>query len=469
MKNSTLFAIIVWMSLSVFASQNVQAQQPVTIKGTLPGAEGKTIHLMITSDYLVENETLSQKTTVKNDGTFSFDVIVDAIAPVTLSVNFYTFTFFVAPGENYLLTGKNIVFDNNINPFIIKPSLPLTLSEPDPLNRFLMQFEQKRELFEMEKYQDIFNSQNLSAFDALWMPVDALPEKYQKFCTDYQTYTIGALKANYSKKRSLKLGTTYLGKEKPDISNYCYMLFFNTFFDEYLPYHSNEIVFPVLQQSINKAASLSEISDILKKDPVFLDDELRMLFLVKLLEQYPFRESSVKKLLNDIVTSKPSEQIAKAAQDVLRQTNTLQPRTTAPAFAFPNVAGKMVKSETLKGKYLYINFFKTNCYDCLAEMELMKDLYNKNNRFIEFVSICLDNDADAFQTFSKNHQYPWTLLYAGYEQEFILQWQAKIIPYYILIDKEYKIISCPAPSPIEDIRHTLEKISWEEQRRQRGR
>jgi len=129
----------------------------------------------------------------------------------------------------------------------------------------------------------------------------------------------------------------------------------------------------------------------------------------------------------------------------------------------------MVESGALKGKFLYVNFFKTNCYDCLAEMEMMKELYAKNKRFFEFVSICIDNEAGAFQTFSKNNEYPWTMLYAGYDQDFILQWQAKTMPYYIFIDKEYKITSCPAPSPKEDVHHTLDKISWEEQRRQRER
>jgi len=464
MKNIVLF---VFLACLVLASEIIKAQESVTINGTLSGAEGKSIYLMKTSNYLLENENYAKKTVVKTDGTFSFEVAINEITPITLSINFYTFSFYIAPGEHYTLTGKNIVFDNNINPYIIRPSLPLTLSEPDPLNRFLMQFEQKRARCEMEKYRDIFNSQNLSEFDALWMSVDSLPEKYQKFCSDYQTYSIGALKATYAKKRSLKLATTYLNKEKPDISNYCYMLFFNAFFDDYLPFHSKEIIFSLLEQSINKGAPLNTISDILKKDPIFLDDELRFLFLIKLLEQYPFRESSVSKLLNEITSTKLSEQIATAAKDLLNQTNKLLPNKNAPIFTLPDVSGNPVKSETLKGKYLYVNFFKTNCYDCLAEMELMRELYVKNNRYIEFVSICIDNEINTFQSFSKNREYPWTVLYAGYEQNFILQWQAKIIPYFVLIDKDYKIISCPALSPGEDVRFTLEKISWEEHRRQR--
>jgi len=202
MKNNVVFAVVFCFLFAVFSSKGIQAQEVTTIKGTLPGAEGKTIYLMMSSDYLVENEDVIKKTTIKNDGAFAFEVAVSGIVPVTLSVNFHTVTFFIASGEHYLLTGKNIAFDNNINPFIVKPPLPLTLAEIDPLNRFLMQFEQKRQRFEMEKHREIFDSQNLSEFDALWMSVDALPEKYQTFCGDYQTFSIGALKAEYAKKRS---------------------------------------------------------------------------------------------------------------------------------------------------------------------------------------------------------------------------------------------------------------------------
>jgi peroxiredoxin len=469
MKNGFASAIIVLLLFSIFVHKNLEAQNFSTISGKLPGAEMKNIYLIVKSDYLIENENFTQKTTVKNDGTFSFEVAVGSITPVTLSVNFYTFTFFIAPGEHYHLTGKNIEFDNNINPYIVKPLLPLTLSTPDPLNRFLLQFEKRKQRFEMEKYREIFDSQKLSEFDVLWKPVDTLSEKYRKFCDDYQTYSIGALKATYSKKRSLKLATTYFNKEKPDISNYCYMLFFNAFFEDYLPNHSSEIVFPALEQAINKEASLSKVDEIFKKDPIFLDNELRLLFLIKLLEQEPFRASSTLKLLNDIIASKPSAQIARVAEDILRQTNKLLPHTTAPDFMLPSVSGEPVQSKSLKGKFLYVNFFKTNCYDCLAEMEIMRDLYAKNSRFFEFVSICIDNDKSAFQTFSQNHKYPWKLLFAGYEEAFILQWQAKILPYYILIDKEYKVITCPALSPKEEIRHAMEKISWKEQRKERGK
>jgi len=336
MKHIAVLAIVV---CSAFAGKNMQAQEVATIKGTLSGSEGKTIHLMMTSDYLVENESSSQKKIIKNDGSFSFDVNVTSISPVTLSVDFQTITFFIASGGHYVLTGKNIVFSNNVNPYIVKPPLPLTLSEPDPLNRFLEQFEQKRQRFEIERYKAIFDTQNLSEFDTLWMPVDALPENYQKFCSDYQTYSIGASKATYSKKRSLKLGTSYLDKEKPDISNYCYMLFFNAFFDDYLPYHSNEIAFSTLQQSINKGSSLGEISEILKKDPIFIEDELRNLFLIKLLEQYPFRESSVKKILNEIITdSKSSKQVVRVAEDVLRQSN-----ACCPAHPLPTLRYRMLR------------------------------------------------------------------------------------------------------------------------------
>lgn len=451
----------------MLANKSMQAQESAFIKGILPGAEGKTIHLMMTSDYLVEDETSTQKKVIDNDGSFSFEVNITSICPITLSVNFHNITFFIVPGEQYVLNGKKIIFDNNINPYIVRPPLPLMFSDPDPLNRFLMQFDQKKQQFETERYKEIFNSQNLSEFDVLWIPVDTLPEKYRKFCKDYQTYSIGALKANYSKKRSLKLGTNYLNNEKPDISNYCYMLFFNAFFDDYLPYHSNEIAFAVLQEAINKGSPLSNISDILKKDPIFSDNELQTLFLIKLMEQYPFRESSITKLLNEITKSKQSEQIVKAAKDALRQNNRLLSGMTAPDFTLSTQSENTLKSSTLKGKFLYVNFFKTNCYDCLAEMEIMKELYAKNKRFFEFISICIDNEESNFQTFSKTGEYPWTILYVSYNQDFILQWQAKTIPYYVLIDKEHKIISCPALSPKENISHILNKISWEEQRKQR--
>jgi peroxiredoxin len=217
---------------------------------------------------------------------------------------------------------------------------------------------------------------------------------------------------------------------------------------------------------MRKNATVSTVSNILKQDPVLANNEIRMLFLVKLLNEYTFPVNAMTKLLKELQTEYPA-QIRKASEIIILKNNQLSPKSAAPVFSFNSTTGKTIKSSDLKGKYLYVNFFKSNCYDCISEMEQMRSLYEKNSTFFEFVSICIDNKEDTFIEFSKKHTYPWEIVYAGYRQDVILDWKAFMLPYYVLIDNNYKIINCPASSPEEDVRFIMEKISWEEQRRQR--
>ncbi len=123
--NKRIAVFAVYILCYCFFLQKVAAYNPAVINGTLRGAEGKEIHLMVSPNYLSDEPVTLQKKLIESDGCFSFEIQVSAIIPVTLSINFYEITFFVAPGEHYSLNGKTVLFDNSINPFIVHPRLPL--------------------------------------------------------------------------------------------------------------------------------------------------------------------------------------------------------------------------------------------------------------------------------------------------------------------------------------------------------
>lgn len=466
-KNFAPLRLKILMAVTFLLSSSVFGQN-CTIEGVLQGAEGREIVLSTVKNFLSQTPEPIQKATVAEDGSFLFVFPASGIMPVSLSINYYATTFFVAPGHSYSLRGKNFSFDDFINPIIAKPMLPLYLTDIDALNRFIIQFNRAADKVEETQYYAILSRQDFSAFDALTASVDELPADIQSFCDDYQYYSIGSLKAGYSKKRSPKLGTAYLGSKTPNVYDYNYMTFFNAFFANYLPDHGNNISVSALGTAVFREQNIEKALSLLEKDPVLSDKTLREMFLAKFIKDNAGAKQASVKALAELKNRTSSVGLKDAIDKISTEIMKLATGTAAPAFSLPNAIGEIVDSDDLKGKYLYINFFKTTCLDCIAEMESMKDLYAKNSAFFEFVSICIDDKEQAFRDFEESYEYPWKVVYAGFHPDFIDQWQAKILPYYVLIDAGYNIKECPAKSPESEIGNIMEKISWEERRKQRA-
>jgi peroxiredoxin len=53
-----------------------------------------------------------------------------------------------------------------------------------------------------------------------------------------------------------------------------------------------------------------------------------------------------------------------------------EPRTVAPDFSLPDLAGKKIRLRDLKGKVVILNFWSTTCVPCVAEIPALNGLYH---------------------------------------------------------------------------------------------
>lgn len=124
----------------------------------------------------------------------------------------------------------------------------------------------------------------------------------------------------------------------------------------------------------------------------------------------------------------------------------------APDVNFENAQGDIVKLSDFRGKYTYIDLWATWCGPCIKEIpslqKLEKDYRGKN---IQFVSVSFDQEKDhqKWLKFLKDKNLTGHQLFARQETNSILSktYNIKMIPRFIFLDPEGRIINAAAPFP----------------------
>ena len=130
----------------------------------------------------------------------------------------------------------------------------------------------------------------------------------------------------------------------------------------------------------------------------------------------------------------------------------LEPGKKSPEFNYEDRNGKLVSLDDLNGKNVYVDVWATWCGPCLAEvpsLKIMEEKYRSKN--IEFVSLSIDRQKDKEKWLSmiEEKSLKGTQLMADkdWSSDFVVDYNIKGIPRFILIDDEGNIVSPDAPRP----------------------
>jgi thiol-disulfide isomerase/thioredoxin len=119
---------------------------------------------------------------------------------------------------------------------------------------------------------------------------------------------------------------------------------------------------------------------------------------------------------------------------------------------YENYEGGTSSLEDFKGTYVFIDVWATWCAPCKAEIPFLKALEKEYlGKNITFVSISIDypNAYDRWKQMVKDEGLGGVQLLAdnNYESDFMVAYGIKVIPRFILIDPEGKIVDVEAPNP----------------------
>lgn len=133
---------------------------------------------------------------------------------------------------------------------------------------------------------------------------------------------------------------------------------------------------------------------------------------------------------------------------ICQQWEGLKAGCPSPSFNCPDIEGKMVSLESLKGKYVYIDVWATWCGPCRGELPFMTKLEEAYaGKDIYFVSLSCDQNKQAWENRIKKGDMKGIQLHMGNKDEFMKKYIINGIPRFILLDREGKIIKADAPRP----------------------
>jgi len=121
---------------------------------------------------------------------------------------------------------------------------------------------------------------------------------------------------------------------------------------------------------------------------------------------------------------------------------------------FTALDGREVDLAKLKGKVVLVEFWSTTCGPCIAEMPMVKGVYEKlHNRGFEVVAISLDEKESALRSFIKEKELPWPQHFdgKGWENQFAARYGIFAIPTMWLVDKEGNLRDTQARFNLEQL------------------
>lgn len=114
----------------------------------------------------------------------------------------------------------------------------------------------------------------------------------------------------------------------------------------------------------------------------------------------------------------------------------------APEFSLKDINGNLVHLSDLRGNYIYIDVWATWCVPCCRELPVLKKMEEAfSGKPISFVSISIDSDIEAWRTKVKSEKLGGIQLHVDKNSSFQKDYKVKLIPHFILIDKEGKIVN----------------------------
>jgi peroxiredoxin len=478
MISNKICPILLSLLLFPLTSEISTGASETVFQGKAVSYAGEKLVFLTYSDMISFRETEVASCTVSDSGSFKCTAILDETRLIFLKLGIYNCIFYAEPGFVYQvqLPQKRAKTEaEQMNPYSEEVTVHLiakpvdtagdrsVLPQNEEINLLIRTF---NDSFNPFYYKYVVNAY-LSTVDqeeinrAIKSIEEPFSEVRNPFFRNYMEYRLGLLKHFGAQQSSARIMSDYFDSKTVLYNNPAYMELFNEIFSEYFSAFMTEYPQSDLLQIINREINLDKLKSQLQKEKVLSNDTLLELVIIKNLYESFYNDTYVKPailILMDSLSNKTHIAYHKSViSDIKMEITRLLSGSEPPPFRLYDKDSTLISLEDFRGKYVYLMFCNSYSYYCIREFELLNDLNSRHSSHLAIVSILVDEKWQSMKDLLKTNNYNWTFLHYSSHPEIINEYEVKSFPSYHLIGPDGKLISSPAPSPMEGFEQYLYK------------
>lgn len=449
--------------LFVFFAQTTIAQQTTcTIFGTAPGRDGHVIGAYMYDDFITHTEIKLAESVVGDSGKFSLNVEVPGVTYIFLRCKKVHGFLYAEPGRKVELEFPDRDYKAQVNPDV-EYTVPMAIyiSDSTDMNFLADDYNQKFDKFWRKNFQSFVVKDSLAVLDSFHVRMQRHYSNVKNpYFLPWMNYGLASMEDGIFQSQ-VQSGKKYVTNQPIHYHNSEYMEFFNNFFQDYMYKWSARKEGFGMVYAVNNLISYDSLLSSMKRLPWMENDTLRELVMLKgLFESYNNPAFNPRNILAVVQQAAARSRVAehrRIARNILAFYTKLKRGTLAPRIvAVDKLGNEIAPLEKYKGKFIYIFFFATWNTHSMSEFRYMEDLQKKYGKQVEFVSISIDPDTNAFKAFLKaNPKYKWTILHFDFNEKIKSDYNLYGVPAGYIVDPEGKLYASPADNPSGDLEYML--------------
>ena len=473
-----LIVCLLVSSVSFLANQ-------ITVHGRAPGFAGKYVYLNRYSDYLTQAYEKLDFTRIDSEVNFSLIASLDNITETFVQIQDKSGVLYIDPKTtDYYIYFPSIEQEDYYNGKSVQ--LVMDSLDKNDINTLIIDYQQRLNHFLHVGPYDNLNDTTWNLAKIILTPEGL--EEIKKFglkcnaeyenvelayfqnyihysIAGYEQFAGGINNINHNKNRIYE---KYILNQDVLYNNASYMYFLFEFYEN--PFKMlGRTSFIVLEEIVNDYASYNLLLDLLNSEPLLQDEQIAELILIKgIMEEYHsgryFKKNMIH-ILDSVCIASDFDKNKQLASNLKHILTRLEKGYAAPEFNLVTSNSDTISKASFQNKYIYLDFFHTQSTSALAEKLVMPDLKKKYGDYIEFVSICLDDDPKALIGFLKeNPKYDWHFAHYQGNLALLENYNVRSVPSYYLIGPEGEMVDANAlrPAPLSPGAQytTIDKTFW---------
>ena len=459
MKLHKLFlSCVCLLSLLMAVGQGWAQKMPVVvIRGNADFAIGEEIRLLAYEDLITYTPKVVSSDVIDKKGAFELSYSTAEERLVQLEIRTARAEFFVEPSKNY---DFNITMDEELFKFFRPQDYGAFLQivsekdeevekaeAPRDLNRKINHFNRYYNYVFDRYYFPIVYDRKAEAMDSVMSLMNNRFEiRYNPydFFQSYVFYGMAQIEGLYWQKDVKKLYQKYLNNDHILYNNPNYMELFNSFYDDYV-FMSPKINKDNVLVAINDSADYKMLFNELGRDEFLVNERIRELVIIKnfgqlYLNHPEFDKENILKMLEKLQQKTHFAEHKALVSNMIDFVRKFSDSQLVKNVKLKESNGKDFSLNKLKGKWVFVHFFRTDCIECVRELMLVKELQEMHKDSLACVGVCLDFDKYQLQNFlNKYPQFDWQFVHFNQQYQWLNNLEVNALPDYMLLSPDGRI------------------------------